>query len=725
MATHDLTTVIVVGALVGLLFVAIGYAQVVWFTRQRPLRGARADAGRARLRTGARWCFTCLAALCLVRAWASRDLADHRAFLVGLDLFAVRPRAGYIAKYETSRAEVEKGQVLLRFTGEDGEEASLAARSRREQLLGELEIERNRPLELDPELLRRVDSAASSVRDAELRLKQLISERDAIAREANQQELALANRSYRVEQDGHAAEREIGPRRDSLETQRTELRMQERLLDAGLVSRLELARTRDAVKVAEGRIGQLRDEAGLFARERREVMKLRASADRTFAKQLADRTEAIASARVDVERSRESLASAEQTLERDRPRAADQRSKRLQQIAAEVAESEAIVEGHGHRAVVEAPFSGVVGFREPSPSSPPADGGPLLVLYRPGTIGATVRLEQGEVGHLGSDLTARVEVSSPEGTGEGTILLPGAVAQRTMLPGGDTELWVSCEPSDRTVRALSMGGSVPAVLHLRQGLWHLPSWWIGIALAVVVLFVEVSLPSRSGRSTQEEMPKVPSCVDGPIAVSLTARQRIEGLLYRGRPARAGRLGWPRILRVSPPAQECLLGDGHEKAAIGTGLAVASENALGPTAEDGSSLRWFEEASRLPELGVAMRREIERGTLSADLVRRASEAAGGYRSMVLLGAGFGASVDARSIERAALGMLAAASAETLGDATQHCAVLLRLMRTLGAERLNGALDRLRAELVLVAVDIAERDGLSSERAATLVAPLVES
>ncbi len=251
MASLDLTTVIVVGALVGLFFVALGYAQMVWLARQKQASDAEAGQHGSPLQRLLLWSLAGLSALCLLRAAASTSLRDRSAFLVGEDLFSVPPRAGLVAKFETDVTTVRRDEVLLRFTGQDGDEAHHAVKTRRKLLQGELEIERTRPLELDPDLVRRAEAARSALRDRAQRVKPLASERDGILRALPQQRLTLAGRRFRIEQDDRAADRELKPLEASLETERSALDSQLALLKQGLVSQVEAARARDSLSELE------------------------------------------------------------------------------------------------------------------------------------------------------------------------------------------------------------------------------------------------------------------------------------------------------------------------------------------------------------------------------------------------------------------------------------------------------------------------------------------
>jgi hypothetical protein len=499
MGNPDVTTAIVVGAVVGLLFVALGHAQMVWLARQKRARDAGAAQRSSPLRTLLSWTAALLAALCFLRAATSRALPERPGRLVGEDLFSVRPRPGLAATHETRTADVRRGDPLIRFTGQDGEEAQLAIRNRRQQLALQLASERTRPLDLDAETVRRSDAARAALRDHEQRLKQLVSERDAIMREVTSQRLALDGRRFRIEQEDRDAARELEPLLASLETERDALRSAEQLLAQGAMSQMEAAREHDAVSKLEGRVRQLEDRRSVLARERLELASLRSLAETTLERQLGERASELRAERAESETSRAALAAATEVIEQDRPRAVAERQERLRELENQLAGCVAFLEGRGRQLVVEAPWDGRIGFREPAPAGVPADGGPLLVAYRPGKIAATVRLEPGEAGETGLD--AAVAIATPDalgGLGRAEALVHAAVVHRARLPDGATELRIACDPPDRVVRQLAMGGSVPVVARLSRSLASTTSFWLGLGLAALPLGLTLYGPLRRG-----------------------------------------------------------------------------------------------------------------------------------------------------------------------------------------------------------------------------------
>jgi hypothetical protein len=500
----DLTTAIVVGAVVGLFFVALGHAQLVWLARRKRTRDAGPREGGSPARTLLTWAAALLAALAFLRAATTRALPERPAFLVGEDLVSVRARPGLVAAHATRSADVRRGETLVRFTGRDGEEARLTLRARRQQLSVQLAAERMRPLDFDAEILRRAEAARNTLRDHQRRVEQLVSERDAIQREATSQRLALEARRYALEGDDGDAARELEPLQASLETERNALVQLESLAERGLVARLEAERARDALGKLEGRVRQLQEKRARLSREHGDLASLRGVAEATLERQLADRVAEVTAERGEIATAQAALTAATAALDEDRPRAEGERRKRLQELEQQVADCDALLDGRGAQLAVVAPWDGRIGWRDPAPEAIPADGGPLLVAYRAGAIVATVRLEPAEAALARSGLEAEVALEEadalalPAAAREGRVrVLPANVVDRAALADGAVELRVTCDPPDRVVRRLAMGAAVPVTARLRRGLVHTPSFQLGVALALTALGLVLFAPLRS------------------------------------------------------------------------------------------------------------------------------------------------------------------------------------------------------------------------------------
>ncbi|MBS2024621.1 MAG: hypothetical protein JST92_19640 [Deltaproteobacteria bacterium] len=716
MGTPDFSTILILGALVGLLFVAIGYGQLVWLQRQAKGPSGAAVSGASILF----WLILIASGVCLARAVTSRTFPEQEATLTGEDLFAVQPRVGLNATYETRANLVRKDDVLIRFTGRDGEEGQVAIKSRKAILEGELEIERARPLEFDPEMVRRVDQAKSQLREREQRQKQVLSERDSIAREATQQRLAVDNRRYRAEQDERAAERELKPLQASLETEKAELESQESLLRQGMLSKMEVARQRDKVTDLEGRIAELEDRRALLQRELEGIKSLHEQSERTFTGQGASRSEENTKILSDIADARKLVEATTRMLEQDRPRAEAQREKRLAQIQVQIHECDELLSGQGRHAQVVAPFDGRVGFREPSPSSPPADNGPLLVMYRPGKMTASAHLDADE-DDAGADLGAEIIIGAELLGRERTI--NAEVLQRTTAHG-ETELLIACDPPERVVRQVAMSGAAPVRVRLKRSVASSLAFKLSMLLGAAAFAlagyrsIRRRISGEGPLGTPQPPPQAPP--HAPPSGGIDPGHFAPGGLGAS-PAQAQGHPTPGSTpRALPPlpAQHQLPGplDGNAFARpVGDGLSPDERDPL-----------------YLKRLGARLRQDIEATNLSPFIVRRVHTliGRGGFHTSAMVAVGFGeVPIDHLEVARALFDMHnrtveAQPPLGGLGPAAQACAEFIQVMRAVGADKPTGTLDGLRSELISATLTLAQRGGASSENAGMLVKPLME-
>src|SRR3954466_12299468 len=98
MERSDVSTVVVVGALVGLLFIALGYGQMVWMARQNRLRAHNPEPGSPVI-SAVFWCCLGLAGASLLYSFVNRPLPEREGLLTAEGLFSVKPRAGLSATY--------------------------------------------------------------------------------------------------------------------------------------------------------------------------------------------------------------------------------------------------------------------------------------------------------------------------------------------------------------------------------------------------------------------------------------------------------------------------------------------------------------------------------------------------------------------------------------------------------------------------------------------------
>jgi hypothetical protein len=451
MARLDLG-VLVLGMIGGLLCFVLAYGHTVWRARRSTAHGRALTRSSSLLAAVGSTCVV-LAVAVLILAISSRSFSEVEGLLSGEELFAVKPRPGLVASYVAVGPQVRRGEVLLRFrraandAGANDEEAW--------------------PLELDPEIARHAQAAEQAYRQAEERARHLMSERDAIEREAAQQRGELAARRFRVAEDRRTAEGELAQTQANLTSENAQLDATRTLVEQRLVARLDLTKQQEAVSVLEEHNAQLEGRRVLLGQEMAKTLAQTGELERIYAHQLGarqDELQAVTAMLDDADRERRRWGAA---VALDRERAIAERAR---------------------LGLVEAPWDGRIGFREPSPASLPADGGPLLVQYRSGKIFVVVRLDAELTGGARAGLESQFRLaaagmSAPFSGGRPTLL---------QQAGGSVELRIPCDPPDRVIRQLALGGAMPVRAQLRLPLASAPGLWLAASLFAVALAARIA-----------------------------------------------------------------------------------------------------------------------------------------------------------------------------------------------------------------------------------------
>jgi hypothetical protein len=437
--------VLVLGMIGGLLCFVLAYGHTVWRARRSAARG-HAPTRFSSMLSAVSTTGVMLAVAVLILAISNRSLPEVEGLLSGEDLFAVKPRVGLVASYVALGPDVHKGEVLLRFRGatDDQQQMDGGPRLREE--------------DLDPELVRHARAADLAYRQSLERERQLMSERDAIEREAAQQRIGLVEQRFRVAQDKRNTEGQIAQTQANLSSERVQLNATKTLVEQQLVARMDLTKKQETVTVLEEQDAQLKGRSSLLGQEMAKTHAQLGEMERIYRHQMRAREE--------------ELKTVEATLE-------DAERERARWQAA-------LAEQRAKQGVVAAPFDGRIGFREPSPASLPVDGGPLLVQYRPGKIFVVVRLDSGlssGARHgLESQFRLAAEPSPSFAGGRPTLLRQG---------GDSVELRIPCDPPDRLLRQLALGGAVPVRAQLRLPVTSAPGLWLAIALVGVALAARI------------------------------------------------------------------------------------------------------------------------------------------------------------------------------------------------------------------------------------------
>lgn len=480
--------VLLLGSITGLLAFAVSNALHVRNSRSRRSSSDPRGPLATRIRQGAAAAATIFLLLMLIRAVPGPTLVNTRGWLSGNDLFTVTGRPGFMASYPNAEREVNKGDVILQLVRDAGPDEVAAAASRRALLIQDLEFARLETLRIDPLLLAEHGAAKEQLKALEGRQQKLLDAQESLLRGAPRQQLTDQSRLHDIEREIQSARHELDQTATSLKAASTSLDIANRPGSIGLIPADDVAKRAERVEVLDSRRAELRERVALLTRERQRLQVLTAASEATNEEQMRQRDAELKALQEGMARARERVQTAWQAIGQDKVRAERQHQHRVRQIELQVAELDELLDAREGALEVRAPWSGVVGFRESSPASARSGNRPLLVLYRPGTIAAKVRVPTGQASPDPGD-TVEIDVRALVTEAAGSTFA-GTIAGASRQADGSAELLIAGDPPAIAVRDLAQGNSVPVHVHIRQpnplAAVSAP-WWS--AAAVVLGFV--------------------------------------------------------------------------------------------------------------------------------------------------------------------------------------------------------------------------------------------
>jgi hypothetical protein len=446
------STTLMIGAVLGLLVFAFSYALRVVSARRGKHQGAPMDMRERAIRT---------AGLVLVAGGivvgATMLLGDgafhERAEVQSRDLFAVMPRVGLFPEFIDVDDEVPAYEPVMRFLRVDDVHKEIRdLQERRDRLQNELALLEARPLSLDPVIMGEYQRAETALKSLDSRARELADEQAVLARELATRKLERDSRRMAIVKELRNLDNDIEEVRGRLATSDAVLADARTMLEEGLISRSAFAEREQELGTLRNSMQTLRDQRYMLEMEAAELDTLYARSESSYETQLAMRAEVAEGsddhrAKIVAQFSEASLAK-----EQEQGRAARQRDLEIETLRGQITECERRLEDPLGAAVVSAPWSGRIGYRDPSPMSLRPGQGPLLVMYRPGTIWAEIRIGDR------ADITAESECSLTwiDPTTNRTIEVPGRVAGAPEGKGRHATVTVVCDPPAKAVAMLAM-----------------------------------------------------------------------------------------------------------------------------------------------------------------------------------------------------------------------------------------------------------------------------
>lgn len=502
---------LLIGAVLGLLVFAFSYALRIVSARQTKQADGRSSGGAFWLRAGGAVLLVAgaLSGLGLVVG----DSSVHgTAKLRARDLFSVMPRAGLFPEFVGEDEAVGANDPVVRFLKvDDVAEEIRRLEERRRRLENEIALLEVRPLVLDAVIMAEFQSAELAMSRLDDQARNLADEQAVLARELAGRKLERDQRALAIEKELRALDTDIEKLRTRMGAADEAMTSARAMLEEGLISRRELNDREHELVSLRNALQGLRDQRYMLEVEAADLDSLYDSSESSYEVQLALRADAVEGSD---ERKASVIAAyrdASLAIEQERGRAAQVRAHELDKLRAELVDCERRLEDPLGAAVVSAPWAGRIGYRDPSPMSRLPGQGPLLVMYRPGTIWAEVPCSH-DAG-ITPAAECRVTWTSPE-TGR-RFEMPGRVLAGPELIETEYRVRVACEPPAEAVESLAMAQPVHVSVSVVPDIKGDVTARTGAALLMIPTGLAMLLMRpRQRRNENEDRPRFRARPDG-------------------------------------------------------------------------------------------------------------------------------------------------------------------------------------------------------------------
>ncbi len=580
---------LLIGAVLGLLVFAFSYALRIVSARQTKHADGRSSGGAFWLRA-AGVVLLVAGALSGLGIIAGDSNVHGTAKLRARDLFAVMPRAGLFPEFVGDAEAVDANAPVVRFLKvDDVAEEIRRLEERRRRLENEIALLEVRPLVLDAVIMAEYQSAELAMSRLDDQARNIADEQAVLARELAGRKLERDQRALAIEKELRALDTDIEKLRTRMGAADEAMTSARAMLEEGLISRRELNDREHELVTLRNALQGMRDQRYMLEVEAADLDSLYESSESSYEVQLALRADA---AEGSDERKASVIAAyrdASLSIEQERGRAAQVRAHELDKLRAELADCERRLEDPLGAAVVSAPWAGRIGYRDPSPMSRLPGQGPLLVMYRPGTIWAEVPCSH-DAG-ITPAAECRVTWTSPE-TGR-RFDVPGRVLAGPELIETEYRVRVACEPPAEAVAGLAMAEPIHVSVTVQPDVRRDATARTGAALLMIPTGLAMLLMRpRQRRDENADRPRFRARPEGNARTDGNARSEAAGRPAARRSRGASRRRYSR--RDVVPAAA------HAAAASGA-MEFRPTQRSGQSGADERLLAWLPSAIRAHDL----------------------------------------------------------------------------------------------------------------------------
>lgn len=395
-----------------------------------------------------------------IRSVLPYQVAEHNGVVRADNLFAVRSVKGFATEFPSEASALAKGDVLMAFRRSPDPGELAQAKLQRNLLKEQLRYEQLKAPSIDSGALTLLQNLQSRLNELNERERYVLQQQDARTREGMAFEQSSVSAEQRLIRETESIGFQILQQEAAVSLARQELESAEVIAGQGLVSRLEMSRKREALRIAESKLGEfnaqetfLRNSLKNFQNQDSKEGSSRLSYTKSMDEWLAD----INKERQTIE---ERLKPVEAALRGEEVAAGERQNAQINQIKMELQEVERVLAEFDAQPTiaVAAPWSGLVGYRDPSPSTINREGTPVAVMYEPESVYIALQLSTQAVDRIeaniaaSADSTSHIEITNRSLAYRG-VILEGRVISVKPLTNDDYSVHVSIDlPGDLLVK---------------------------------------------------------------------------------------------------------------------------------------------------------------------------------------------------------------------------------------------------------------------------------
>jgi hypothetical protein len=546
MSTEVIPNLLMLGGLIGFIIFTFLHTIGVWHHRHKAT-----TPGRISLASSARqwlsWGLLLAGAVLLIATFVWQEFMVREGRLSGDGLFAVRARRDWMLDFLYRGTSAAVGQVVARLRFPEREAELQVLKWRRAALQERQQMFSKQPLELDPEIARRLQDASANQRQLRASLTQLLSEYRLVTRDLLTEHLAKQEKHQQLPTEIARLEHELMQAQAKHQFSQHHTQRLEAMFKRELATPSDLEKQQTELAVFKAQVANLQvrrqrkqAEQRLLAGDMAQLQALRTTQSQQLQREI-EHTQA------EISEAAQAIHDLETQRAQDLKRATWVRQRQLEAVKLELRQVEAQLQGLEATLQVRAPFAGQVVYRDPSPNAAD-DETPILILAPPEGFNLRLRLPASEVQALAHAGPVTLELLEPAVQRR----FQGTLRRWQPLPNDPrfvlTEL--QCHPPAHAIRQLASNKDVAARLSWQPPLYTTTLFPFAVGAMLLGSSGLVLPQTHRGRQTRTYM-NVPQPADPPAKDTSPVTQESEprrpqaiSVMRGGVPSDTGLPGYP-------------------------------------------------------------------------------------------------------------------------------------------------------------------------------------